>query len=696
MKWGTNLDLNKMQILNAVAQNLASAPSSPVKGLFYFDTISNDLFVYNGTVWKNSSGSVMTGASIVAAIVANAAVTGTGNVVFDNSPTLITPILGAATATSINKVTITQPASSATLTIGNTKTLTVNNTLTFAGTDGTTLTMPAATDTLLGRTSTDVLTNKSLSDLTTFIIDSVDNTKKLQFDITGTTGITGILQTQFTTAKTISFPDVAGTVTVLGNAVNGTGNIVLTNSPTFTGTVGLPYGSTSDGLISSLNAAVAAAGTNQGNAATLTKDINIVTSGTGGVVVPGATSGKFAVIVNKTGSAINVYPASGHYFDALAVNIPISLPAGGFLEMYGYSNTQWTTTLTAIIDWSKIINGPASTPTNIDLAVTNNHTHGNKTLLDTYTQAEVNLASAVSLKHTQNTDNTLTGSGVMVINTTGAGNIVDFKVNSVTKVSFDANGKLITGTVDWASLNNKPTSSVANLDLAVTNSHTHGNKTLLDTYTQTEVNLASAVSLKHAINTDTGTNNASFLVGTSGVLLKNSGGTELQLRNAGDTGYVDIRVNNIYQMGTTTSFMATTVNLGDSNLELNTNNANNAGNTDGGFTVKRFKVDNVTRADAVFNFNNSTGRFEGIFGPVASVVTAKFTNMQTFTIGDGSASTFLCTHNLGNQFASVTIIENTSPPTKWITDVDYTSTNSLTVKFGFVPTSNQFTVLVVG
>jgi hypothetical protein len=55
--------------------------------------------------------------------------------VFATSPTLTTPVLGAATATSINKVAITAPATSATLTIADGKTLTVNNTLTFTGTD---------------------------------------------------------------------------------------------------------------------------------------------------------------------------------------------------------------------------------------------------------------------------------------------------------------------------------------------------------------------------------------------------------------------------------------------------------------------------------------------------------------------------------------------------------------------------------
>lgn len=61
-----------------------------------------------------------------------------------DSPTLVTPVLGVATATSINKVTLTAPATGSTLTIADGKTLTASNTLTLAGTDSTTMTFPPA------------------------------------------------------------------------------------------------------------------------------------------------------------------------------------------------------------------------------------------------------------------------------------------------------------------------------------------------------------------------------------------------------------------------------------------------------------------------------------------------------------------------------------------------------------------------
>jgi hypothetical protein len=69
--------------------------------------------------------------------------TGTGVMVFATTPTLVTPVLGVATATSINKVAITAPASSATLTIADGKVATVSNTVTFTATDGSTAALGA-------------------------------------------------------------------------------------------------------------------------------------------------------------------------------------------------------------------------------------------------------------------------------------------------------------------------------------------------------------------------------------------------------------------------------------------------------------------------------------------------------------------------------------------------------------------------
>ncbi|MGH9821811.1 MAG: hypothetical protein ACREDR_00915 [Blastocatellia bacterium] len=89
-------------------------------------------------------------------------VTGSGGVLVEQtSPSLTTPNIGVATATSVNKVTITQPATGATLTLSDGKTLSATNTTTVQGTDGQVLTFQG-TDTYVGRATTDSLTNKTL------------------------------------------------------------------------------------------------------------------------------------------------------------------------------------------------------------------------------------------------------------------------------------------------------------------------------------------------------------------------------------------------------------------------------------------------------------------------------------------------------------------------------------------------------
>lgn len=116
--------------------------------------------------WRTFSGAFTVNEFGVATLTTLAAsnlsngTTGTGNVVLKNSPTLVTPALGVATATSINGMTITTTTGTITLTNG--KTLSVNNSITLVGTDGHTYTFPAG-GTVLTADSTATLTNKTFS-----------------------------------------------------------------------------------------------------------------------------------------------------------------------------------------------------------------------------------------------------------------------------------------------------------------------------------------------------------------------------------------------------------------------------------------------------------------------------------------------------------------------------------------------------
>ena len=114
--------------------------------------------------------------------------TGTTAVVLSTSPTLVTPVLGVATATSVNKVAITAPATSATLTIADGKTLTASNTLTLAGTDATTMTFPATSATVAGLSILETFTASQRGTVTTDNDGSFDMNVTNNFKCTPTAG----------------------------------------------------------------------------------------------------------------------------------------------------------------------------------------------------------------------------------------------------------------------------------------------------------------------------------------------------------------------------------------------------------------------------------------------------------------------------------------------------------------------------
>lgn len=97
------------------------------------------------TVARTDAANTFTGHQTIEGVTSTGA-TGTGKFVFDGTPTLVTPVLGVATATSINGLTISTTTGVITMTNG--KTLAVTNTLTLSGTDSTVMTFPTTTATI--------------------------------------------------------------------------------------------------------------------------------------------------------------------------------------------------------------------------------------------------------------------------------------------------------------------------------------------------------------------------------------------------------------------------------------------------------------------------------------------------------------------------------------------------------------------
>jgi len=70
-----NINLNKNELQNAVIQNLATAPASPLAGQIYFNTTDDKLYFYDGTVWQELPDGNTTANDFLTALSFN---TGTG------------------------------------------------------------------------------------------------------------------------------------------------------------------------------------------------------------------------------------------------------------------------------------------------------------------------------------------------------------------------------------------------------------------------------------------------------------------------------------------------------------------------------------------------------------------------------------------------------------------------------------------
>ena len=156
--------------------------------------------------------------------------TGTVAVVLSTSPTLVTPVLGVATATSVNKVALTAPATSATLTIADGKTLTASNSLTLAGTDATTMTFPSSSATVAGLGIAQSFTAKqTFTGATASLASSFINAT--EFSTISATAATGTINYDVTTQSVLYYTSNASanwTVNIRGNGTTSLNTLMTT------------------------------------------------------------------------------------------------------------------------------------------------------------------------------------------------------------------------------------------------------------------------------------------------------------------------------------------------------------------------------------------------------------------------------------------------------------------------------------
>jgi len=153
----------------------------------------------------------------------------------------------------------------------------------------------------------------------------------------------------------------AGALSVTGNANVGnlgtagliiaTGNVTGGNLTT-SGVVAATGNVTGGNLVAtsyhirSITTGISAAGSTQGTATALTKEINVVStvsSGANGVVLPTAVAGMVLIVNNTSANTLNVYPATGGAVNSGSTNAAYSHVSGASIQYYATSSTQWYT-----------------------------------------------------------------------------------------------------------------------------------------------------------------------------------------------------------------------------------------------------------------------------------------------------------------------------------------------------------------
>ncbi len=277
--------LNFKGTWDANANSPALASSVGTKGDYYvvgtagstnLNGISNwgvgDLATFNGSVWQRVEGGAdlngvnlsVSGTSTLSGLTASTALalnaskeivsvtnTGTGNNVLATSPTLATPVLGAATATSINKVALTAPATGSTLTIADGKTLTANQSLTLAGTDATTMTFPTTNATIARTDAAQSFTGDQTLATGNLVIGT--SGKGIDFSVTSqATGMTSELFADYeegawtpidASGASLTFSTANGTYEKIGRTVIARGIVIYPSTVDASQAVigGLPY-----------------------------------------------------------------------------------------------------------------------------------------------------------------------------------------------------------------------------------------------------------------------------------------------------------------------------------------------------------------------------------------------------------------------------------------------------------------------
>lgn len=671
--FGSNIDLHNNEIQNVVVQRLISTPENPIKGQIYFNTSSDRLFYYNGAQWVGADalGASMTGNNIITSINgatflidderlsqnvrdAIAAMHSHSNKsILDNT----TASFKTAHETKLSHITVTQAVDLDTMesNISNNNSKVTNATHTGDVTGATALSI-----------ANNVVTNAKLSQVATATFKGRASASTGNVEDLSVAQAKALLNLHLTQTTLASGFSIAGGTTSKTLTVNNTIGLSGTDSSVLNIGAGGTLGT----------GAFAAAYTHPTHPGD-----DIAVDGTGATVVDGITL---------------TTDNQGHVTGASATTRALTLANLGYT---GATNANYYSHPTG----DGNLHVPATGTTNDNKFLKAGSTAGSLTWASAPVTSVNSKTGAVSLNKSD----------------VGLGNVTDNA--QVKKSTSSTNGYIPTwdGTTGDA-LNNGYSVETTLIGGASAIPRADAVKTYVD-------NLLSA-------------NDAMIFKGTLGV-----GGTITALPTTYSAGWT-------YKVISAGTYAGDVCEVGD--LIIAVIDRSGSGNVNSDWTVIQTNVDGaVTGPSSATNgnfpiFSGTTGKLisnstygpssfapathdHGTYDRTSSVLsganvfsnivvtdgivtniatraltpanigaaadnhTHNHTTKYATTIGDGIASDFVITHNLGTDDVVIGIKEIATKE-MWITDVEYTSENSITVRFGFKPTVGMFRVTVIG
>ena len=79
-----------------------------------------------------------------------------------------------------------------------------------------------------------------------------------------------------------------------------------------------------------------------------------------------------------------------------------------------------------------------------------------------------------------------------------------------------------------------------------------------------------------------------------------------------------------------------------------------------------------------------------------AIDTAVVVRKASFNVGDGAATSYVLTHNLGTRDVQVTVYTNSAPYDEVLADVEHTDANTVTVRFAAAPAASAYRATVQG